>query len=142
MELSTTQNVASINTNMKTNNNLNMVIDAETDNEVNLADLNTIRESIENMSKFNQIEILRILTNHKEVIINENKYGIHINLSELSSNIIRDLLVYINYVNAQEIELNNIEKQKQDYKNNYFLKDNKDNTSNSINNKYVTEFSK
>jgi hypothetical protein len=132
MELSTTQNVASINTNMKTNNNLNMVIDAETDNEVNLADLNTIRESIENMSKFNQIEILRILTNHKEVIINENKYGIHINLSELSSNIIRDLLVYINYVNAQEIELNNIEKQKQDYKNNYFLKDNKDNSSNSI----------
>jgi hypothetical protein len=84
------------------------------------------------MSKFNQIEILRILTNHKEVIINENKYGIHINLSELSSNIIRDLLVYINYVNAQEIELNNIEKQKQDYKNNYFLKDNKDNSSNSI----------
>ena len=132
MELSTTQNVASINTNMKTNHNLNMVIDAETDNEVNLADLNTIRESIENMSKFNQIEILRILTNHKEVIINENKYGIHINLSELSSNIIRDLLVYINYVNAQEIELNNIEKQKQDYKNNYFLKDNKDNSSNSI----------
>jgi hypothetical protein len=132
MELSTTQNVANINTNMKTNNNLNMVIDSETDNEVNLADLNTIRESIENMSKFNQIEILRILTNHKEVIINENKYGIHINLSELSSNIIRDLLVYINYVNAQEIELNNIEKQKQDYKNNYFLKDNKDNSSNSI----------
>ena len=128
MELSTTQNVA--NTNM--NNNLNIVIDLETDNEVNLADLNTIRESIENMSKFNQIEILRILTNHKEVIINENKYGIHINLSELSSNIIRDLLVYINYVNAQEIELNNIEKQKQDYKNNYFLKDNKDNSSNSI----------
>ena len=122
------------------NNNLNIVIDSETDNEVNLADLNTIRESIENMSKFNQIEILRILTNHKEVIINENKYGIHINLSELSSNIIRDLLVYINYVNAQEIELNNIEKQKQDYKNNYFLKDNKDNSSNNINNKYATNF--
>jgi hypothetical protein len=134
MELSTTQNVASINisTNTNMNNNLNIVIDSETDNEVNLADLNTIRESIENMSKFNQIEILRILTNHKEVIINENKYGIHINLSELSSNIIRDLFVYVNYVNAQEIELNNIEKQKQDYKNNYFLKDNKDNSSNSI----------
>ena len=131
MELSTTQNVANIN--MNTNNNLNIIIDSETaDNEVNLAELNSIREAIENMSKFNQIEILRILTNHKEVIINENKYGIHINLSELSSNIIRDLFVYVNYVNAQEIELNNIEKQKQDYKNNYFLKDNKDNSSNSI----------
>ena len=131
MELSTTQNVANIN--MNTNNNLNIIIDSETaDNEVNLAELNSIREAIENMSKFNQIEILRILTNHKEVIINENKYGIHINLSELSSNIIRDLFVYVNYDNAQEIELNNIEKQKQDYKNNYFLKDNKDNSSNSI----------
>jgi hypothetical protein len=131
MELSTTQNVANTNTTM--NNNLNIIIDSETaDNEVNLSELNSIREAIENMSKFNQIEILRILTNHKEVIINENKYGIHINLSELSSNIIRDLFVYVNYVNAQEIELNNIEKQKQDYKNNYFLKDNKDNSSNSI----------
>jgi hypothetical protein len=133
MELSTTQNVANINTNTTMNNNLNIIIDSETaDNEVNLSELNSIREAIENMSKFNQIEILRILTNHKEVIINENKYGIHINLSELSSNIIRDLFVYVNYVNAQEIELNNIEKQKQDYKNNYFLKDNKDNSSNSI----------
>jgi hypothetical protein len=132
MELSTTQNV--INTTNTTNitNNINMVIDSETETEVNFAQLNGMREAIENMSKFNQIEILRILTNHKEVIINENKYGIHINLSELNSNIIRDLLVYINYVNAQEIELNNIEKQKQDYKNNYFLKDNKDNISNSI----------
>jgi hypothetical protein len=111
-------------------------------NTLDLAQLNIIRETIENMSKFNQVEILRILTKYKEVIINENKYGIHINLSELSNEIFNELMVYINYVNTQEIELNNIEKQKQDYKNNYFLKDNKDITSNSINNKYVTEFSK
>ena len=110
----------------------------DNDMETELAQLNKIREAIENMSKFNQIEVLRVLTGHKDVIINENKYGIHINLSELRPQIIEDLLVYINYVNAQEIELNNIEKQKQDYKNNYFLKDNKDNTSNTINNKYAT----
>ena len=110
----------------------------DNDMEAELAQLNKIREAIENMSKFNQIEVLRVLTGHKDVIINENKYGIHINLSELRPQIIEDLLVYINYVNAQEIELNNIEKQKQDYKNNYFLKDNKDNTINTINNKYAT----
>ena len=110
----------------------------DNDMEGELAQLNKIREAIENMSKFNQIEVLRVLTGHKDVIINENKYGIHINLSELRPQIIEDLLVYINYVNAQEIELNNIEKQKQDYKNNYFLKDNKDNTINTINNKYAT----
>lgn len=109
-------------------------------NEMDLVQLNTVRESIENMSKFNQVEVLRILTKHQEVTINENKYGIHINLSELNNSILDELLVYIKYVNTQEIDLNNIEKQKQDYKNIYFLKDNKDNTSNSINNKYVTDF--
>ena len=90
------------------------------------------------MSKFNQIEIMRILTRHKEVIINENKYGIHINLSDISSIILDELLVYVNYVTAQEIELNNIERQKETYKNTYFLKDNKDNFGNNINNKYVS----
>jgi hypothetical protein len=98
---------------------------------------NGIRESIENMSKFNQIEILRILTRHKQVIINENKYGIHINLSDLQNDILDELLVYVNYVTTQEIELNNIEKQKESYKNTYFLKDNKDNFGN-INSKYVS----
>ena len=82
--------------------------------------VNSIRESIEDMSKFNQIEVLRILTKHKEVIINENKNGIHINLSDFSSNILDELIMYINYVITQEIELNNIEKQKECYKNTYF----------------------
>ena len=88
--------------------------------------INGIRETIENMSKFNQVEILRLLTKHSDVIINENKYGIHINLSELSDEIIEELIVYISYVNTQEIELNNIEKQQESYKNIYFAKDNKD----------------
>jgi hypothetical protein len=135
MDLSISENNIDVNSNDNNSKNTSP-------NTLDLAQLNNIRETIENMSKFNQVEILRILTRHKEVIINENKYGIHINLSELSNEIFNELMVYINYVNTQEIELNNIEKQKQDYKNNYFLKDNKDNASNSINNKYVTEFSK
>jgi len=88
--------------------------------------LNYIREQIENMSKFNQIEILRILKKNKNVIINENKYGIHINLSELQNNILNELMVYIKYVNTQEIYLNNAEKEKEKYKNTFFLKDTKD----------------
>jgi hypothetical protein len=88
--------------------------------------LNYIREQIENMSKFNQIEILRILTKNKNVITNENKYGIHINLSELEDSILNELMVYIKYVNTQEIYLNNAEKEKEKYKNTFFLKDNKD----------------
>jgi hypothetical protein len=90
------------------------------------------------MSKFNQIEVLRVLTKHN-VIINENKYGIHINLSELDDVILEELLVYIKYVNAQEVELNNIEQQKQSYKDIYFIKDNKDNMTMSNNSKYVSK---
>ena len=118
----------------------------ETENEVETIQsnkydfnkINSIRESIENMTKFNQVAVLKILTRHKEVTINENKYGIHINLSELKDNILDELLIYINYVNTQEVELFDIEKQKETYKNTYFVKDNKDNTENNINKKYVT----
>jgi hypothetical protein len=110
----------------------------DNDKKYDFNKVNSIRESIENMSKFNQIEILKLITRHKEIIINENKNGIHINLSDFSDNILDELLVYINYVTKQETELNNIEKQKESYKNTYFLKDNKDNCVININNKYVT----
>ena len=93
--------------------------------------LNYIREEIENMSKFNQIEVLRILTKHKSVTINENKYGIHINLSELDNTVLSELDMYIKYVSAQEMDLNNIEKEKEKYKNTFFLKDNKDTLTNN-----------
>ena len=88
--------------------------------------LNSIREQIESMSKFNQIEILRLLTKHKEVTINENKYGIHINLSELENSVLTDVINYIKYVNTQEMYFNSVEQEKEKYKNTFFLKDNKD----------------
>ena len=89
-------------------------------------ELNVIREKIESMPKFNQIEILRILSKRGEVSINENKYGIHINLTDLSSTVLEDIQLYISYVNTQELNLNEMEKQKEEFKNIYFTKDNKD----------------
>ena len=102
-----------------------------TTNDVNnysVSELNYIRETIENMNKFNQIEVLRILNKYTEVTLNENKYGIHINLSELKKEILDELNVYIKYVTTQEMTLNKIEKQKEEYKNTYFSKDIKDNS--------------
>ena len=99
------------------------------DEDYDFNKLNSIREQIESMSKFNQIEILRVLTKNKNVIINENKYGIHINLSEVQNSILDELIVYIKYVNTQEIYLNNAEQEKEKYKNTFFLKDNKDITT-------------
>ena len=96
-------------------------------NNVSVSELNYIREIIENMNKFNQIQVLKILNKYKEVTLNENKYGIHINLSELSKEIIDKLSDYIKYVNTQEKNLNYIEQQKETYRNTYFSKDIKDN---------------
>jgi NTP pyrophosphatase (non-canonical NTP hydrolase) len=70
-----------------------------------------------------------ILHNNKDVTLNENKYGVHINISDLKKEILDELLVYINYVNTQEKTLHNIEKEKETYKNIFFEKDNKDNNT-------------
>jgi hypothetical protein len=102
-------------------------------NEVNnfsVSELDYIREIIEGMNKFNQIEILRILSKHKDIILNENKYGVHINLSEIKTEVINELNNFIQYVNAQESNLHDVEKQKENFKNIYFTKDNKDKSSN------------
>jgi len=96
-------------------------------NDYSVSELNYLRESIENMNKFNQIEILRILNKYKEITINENRYGIHINLSELKTSILDELSSYIKYVNTQESTLISVEQQKEDYRNTYFTKDIKDN---------------
>jgi hypothetical protein len=66
------------------------------------------------------------------VVLNENKYGVHINLSDLPKKVVDELNLYIHYVNTQEITLGQVEKQKEDFKNIYFTKGNKDNEDNKI----------
>ena len=79
-------------------------------------ELVSIRDKIEVMPKFNQLEVLKIL--HAEnIVLNENKYGVHINLSELKPVIIVKLKEYINYVTVQENNLNLFETEKNMYKN-------------------------
>jgi hypothetical protein len=95
-------------------------------NNFSVSELDYIRETIESMNKFNQIEVLRIMHKHSEITLNENKYGVHINLSELKNEIIEELNNYIKYVNTQEVTLHQAEKQKESFKNIYFAKDNKD----------------
>ena len=100
-------------------------------NNYSVSELNYLRESIENMNKFNQIEILRIFNNHKDVTLNENKYGIHINLSDLKKEVLDELSIYVKYVNTQETTLNALEQKKEDYRK-YFTKDIKDSGKNNI----------
>ena len=76
---------------------------------MNEVEMNYIKDKIENMNKFNQIEILRIF-NKFRITLNENKYGVHINLADLPKELNDELNNYINYVNEQELTLLNIEK--------------------------------
>lgn len=104
-----------------------MLLEEETDkNTFDFDELNTIREKIELMSKFNQIEVLRILHGCKDITLNENKYGIHVNLSDMNNDILEKIKLFISYVNTQETNLNFIETQKENFKNTYFSNDIKD----------------
>ena len=49
-------------------------------NNFSVSELNYIRESIENMNKFNQVEILRILNNYKDVTLNDFNAVMDLNL--------------------------------------------------------------
>lgn len=89
--------------------------------------LENIKNSIEIMNKYHQVEILKILNNNK-CKLNENKSGVYINMSFLDDNTIEELEKYIEYIKDQEESINTIECQKEEFKNAYFLeKEYKDN---------------
>jgi hypothetical protein len=98
-------------------------------NEYSTNDLESIQKKIEKLQKIHQIEILRILHNYSiknkisnNDLLNENNYGVFVNLTEIPSNIIKELENYIKYVDTQENHLDLIENQKEKYKTKYFAK--------------------
>lgn len=123
------------------NNETEFDIDIEDEQErkINVEELNSIREKIEFMPKFNQIEVLRILSEYEKITLNENKYGVLVNMTDFGDEIIEKLKNYISYVNTQESNLKEIEVQKEKFKNIYFVKDNKDNNGkNNKSSKYAS----
>lgn len=75
----------------------------------NAIDLQNLKENIEKMSKFHQIEILRILSSSNNVCLNENNNGTFVNLTEQSKDVINELKKYVKYVNDQQTQLSIIE---------------------------------
>jgi hypothetical protein len=111
----------------------------EPDRKINVEELNRIREKIESMPKFNQIEVLRILSKYNKIMLNENKYGVLVNMTDFEDEVIEKLKNYISYVNTQESNLSEVELQKENFKNIYFVKGNKDNNGkNNKNSKYAS----
>jgi len=72
-----------------------------------------LKERIEAMPKYHQIEVLRILNNHISVKTNENNNGTFINLTEQNQEVINELEKYANYVDEQQTHLNKIETEKE-----------------------------
>lgn len=82
--------------------------------------LENIKKKIESMSKTNQIEILKILKRNSSIKLNENKNGVYINLTFLPNDTLEEIDYYLNYILEQETSIEKIEKQKNDFKNEFF----------------------
>jgi hypothetical protein len=74
--------------------------------------INELKERIENMAKYHQIEVLRILNKNASVYTNENHNGTFINLTEQTDEVIKSLEAYANYVDEQQQQLNRVECEK------------------------------
>ena len=95
--------------------------------------LEQLKKDLELLTKFHQIEILKILSNSNDCIINENKNGVFINLTSLNDNLIHKLSDYLSYVSKQEKQLNDVEDKKKNLTDIYFkgIKDNNLNKTNT-----------
>jgi CTP-dependent riboflavin kinase len=82
--------------------------------------LSQLKERIESMSKYNQIEVLRILKRYEKVTLNENKNGTFINLTEQSPEVINSLENYVNYVTEQQKQLSSVEDEKERIEQTFF----------------------
>ena len=89
--------------------------------------LNLLKDQIEKLEKFHQIQILEILVENK-ASFTENRNGVFVNLIKINKNIIQKIREYLLYVSNQNITLQDTEQLKEELKYNYF-KGNKDKTS-------------
>ena len=99
---------------------------------ISMTDLNLLKERIEKLNKFHQIEVLKLLKKDTSCTLNENKNGIFVNLTNVKETLIYELEKYLDYVVEQEKSLGDIEHHKDMLTNTYF-KDNKDNSSMTLN---------
>jgi len=87
---------------------------------MNHAELEAIKQRIEEMDKTKQMEVLQVLRAHSDVKLNENGSGIFVNLSFVPVHVLAELRDFIRKVNDQEILLKPAEQQKELYKSKYF----------------------
>lgn len=82
--------------------------------------LESMKKSIEKMSKQQQLDVLRILKKNQQIKLNENKSGIYVNISFLPKETAAELEKYIKFVQEQETQLSELEIMKEKYKHKFF----------------------
>ena len=95
------------------------------------SDLLRIKEDIELLNKTRQLDILKIFLNEK-ISTTENKNGVFINLSYVNNETIKLLEEKLVYFKEQDKTIDEMEKIKQGFQENFF---NEDNSINNIENK-------
>jgi hypothetical protein len=92
--------------------------------------ISRMKDKIETLSKYHQIEILKILSKNL-CKLNENKSGVYVNLTYLPEDTIAEMQKYLDYTKDQEEALITMEYQKEEFKNAFFIeKEDKDITLN------------
>jgi hypothetical protein len=105
-------------------------------NDTTEIDLIKIKNKIESMSKEHHIEVLKLIRNNSEIVINENKNGVFINLSYLEPQVMETVQKYIDYINDQDNVLNPVE----DLKSNYMNKLNNQSDKDDNDNDFITVY--
>jgi len=91
-----------------------------------------MKKKIDTLDKEHHIQILKIIKNSPvNHTLNENKNGVFVNLSVLQEETVENIRNYLDYLNQQENLLIDLETQKEDVKNTFFIE--KEDKANSIN---------
>ena len=83
---------------------------------VDVKHLEQLKNDIESLNKFHQVEILKIFSKNL-CKLNENKNGIFVNMSFLSTEVIEELDKYLEYIKEQTEVIQTVEYQKEEFKN-------------------------
>ena len=81
-------------------------------------ELTLLCKTIENFSKEDQIEILKIISHVNVQLISENNNGSFINMNDLNDDTLLKINNYVDYVLKKNNEINNIENEKDILKSN------------------------
>ena len=82
--------------------------------------LEKLKNKIEQMSKHHQIEVLRLLMKFENINKNSNNNGTFVNLSKQSPDVIKALEDYVEYVDEQQQDINEVEKLKDEIEKDFF----------------------